>query len=195
MNDKATNGEVIVINLKLNGILLLLVIGLLVFLFLWGLLGLGYREAAANEFPLSNTALLSSNSMRKFYLTPSNYPSSQAVSICEEGYHFASLWELLDTTNLAYAQELGAVWQAGDLGSGPPSELPGWIRTGYESEADTGIPGRDNCNGWTTLDNGFDGTTAELRSDWTGTGGNYFHGWEVYVVDCSQEQGVWCVED
>ena len=195
MTDKETKGEVIVINLRLSGALLALLIGLLVIQFLWSFLGLGYREAAANEHPLSNTALLSLNSMRKFYITSADYSASQAVSICESGYHFASLWELLDTSNLAYAHDLGAVWQAGDLGSGPPSEMPGWIRTGYESESETGIPGRDNCSNWTTRDSDFDGTTAELRSNWTATGGNYFHGWEVFVVDCSQELGVWCVED
>ena len=195
MTDKETNGEVIVINLRLSGVLLALFLVLLVILFLWGLLGLGYREVAANDYPLSKAGLTSSNSMRKFYITSADYSASQALSICAEGYHFASLWELLDTSNLMYAHDLGVVWPAGDLGSGPPSEMAGWVRTGYESESDSGIPGRDNCSNWTTQDSSFGGTTAKLRSNWTAAAGYYFHGWEVFVVDCSQEQGVWCVED
>ena len=195
MTEKDTRSEMIVINLRLSGVLLALILGVLVILFLWGLLGLGYGEAAAVEDPLSNAAYTSSSSTRKFYITSADFSASQAIAICEDGYHFASLWELLDTSNLAYAHDLGAAWQAGDLGNGPPSEMPGWIRTGYESESESGIPGRDNCSNWTTQDSSFDGTTAKLRSNWTAAVGNYFHGWEVYVVDCGQEQGVWCVED
>lgn len=195
MVEKGNNGDVLEINVRLSSTLLAITLGILIFLFLWAALSLGYREAAAGTEPDQNEVPASLAITRKFYLTTDGHKASGAVLVCEQGYHFASMWELLDTSNLAYAGDTGAVWPGGDLGSGPPSEMPGWIRTGYESESDSGIPGRDNCKNWMSDNSSFSGTTAQLRSDWTTGTGHYLHGWEVTAVDCSQKRAVWCIED
>jgi hypothetical protein len=65
---------------------------------------------------------------RKFYLTQDGYDGSQALSACAQGYHMASLWEILDPSNLSYDTSLGAT--VADSGSGPPNGS-GWIRTGF----------------------------------------------------------------
>lgn len=195
MIEKDKSGEVFEINIRLTTLLLVVFIGLLVSVILWSIFGLGYREAAANAPTAQQSVSAGQDLSRKYYITSEEFISPQALSICEQGYHFASLWEVLDTSNLAYAHDLGAAYKSGDLGGGPPTGMLGWIRTGYESEGDSGIPGRDNCNSWSTQDFSYNGSAAKLRSNWTAAAGNYFHGWEVTALDCSQKQGVWCVED
>ena len=195
MIERDRSGEVFEINIRLTTLLLAVCFVLMAAFMLWAVLGLGYRKAAANTHDAERSIPASQNSSRKYYITSKEYASTQAISACGEGYYFASLWEVLDTSNLAYARDLGSAKQSSDQGAGPPTGVLGWIRTGYESEGDSGIPGRDNCNNWTTQINTFSGTAAKLRSNWTASAGNYFHGWEVTALVCNQEQGVWCVEE
>jgi hypothetical protein len=66
--------------------------------------------------------------LRKYYLTQTTHTGGQSLSACAEGYHMASLWEILDPSNLSYDTSLG--FTLADSGSGPPASSLGWIRTG-----------------------------------------------------------------
>ena len=70
---------------------------------------------------------------KKFYLTQSGANGSQALTACDGGYHMASIWEILDPSNLKYDTNRGRT--LGDSGSGPPSlgAGVGWIRTGEDA--------------------------------------------------------------
>ena len=131
-----------------------------------------------------------SDAMRRFYLAPAAANATQAVGACESGYHFASLWEILDTSSLVYNTALGIVPPGADMGSGPPAGLDGWVRTGYVSSSEN-TPGQGNCNSW-QLDVGF-GTTARLVSNWTAAGDIYV--WDAETASCGNDGFVWCVED
>ena len=127
-------------------------------------------------------------SMRSFYLAPAVSNATLAEGGCETGYHFASFWEILDTSNLVYNTTLG-LYQ-GDSGSGPPSNWEGWVRTGYSSNSGT-TPGQANCSAWGgTTGNG---TTGRLPSNWTA--GGEMHVWDAGTAACGSPAKVWCVED
>jgi hypothetical protein len=126
----------------------------------------------------------------QFYLTRGNYDGDEALMACAEGYHFASLWEIMDLSALRYNTDLGK--SRDDSGQGPPAQH-GWVRTGYAGNS-AGIAGRGNCNGWTSDLFADSGTYVFLPSDWTG-GEEDLMGWAVASAACSGIQPVWCVED
>jgi hypothetical protein len=106
----------------------------------------------------------------------------------------ASLWEIMDPSNMEYNTSLGATTV--DSGQGPPSwPFWGWVRTGYSSDNST-TPGRANCNGWTSTTG--KGTYAALTDAWT-SGLADIHVWDVDTGggtwDCSANFRVWCVAD
>jgi hypothetical protein len=79
--------------------------------------------------------LAASAGLRGYYLTESTYNGADAdgtdgngAGVCAEGYHFASLWEILDPSNLKYDTGLGMVRD--DSGQGPPTfpYFGGWLR-------------------------------------------------------------------
>lgn len=126
--------------------------------------------------------------MRRFYLAPAVANATLAEDGCETGYHFASFWEILDTSGLVYNTALGTFNT--DSGSGPPTNWEGWVRTGYSSNSGT-TPGQANCNSWgATTGNG---TTVSLPWDWT-TGGD-IHVWDAGIAACASPAKIWCVED
>ena len=126
--------------------------------------------------------------MRRFYLAPAVLNATFAEDGCEAGYHFASFWEILDTSNLVYNTALGIYF--GDSGSGPPTNWEGWVRTGYSSNNSIN-PGQANCNLWgTTTGNG---TTVSLPWDWIA--GGDIHVWDAGIAACANQANVWCVED
>ena len=126
--------------------------------------------------------------MRRFYLAPAVANATLAETGCEAGYHFASFWEILDTSNLVYNTTLGI--PATDSGSGPPTNWEGWVRTGYSSNNSTN-PGQANCNAWGTTTGS--GTTVSLPWDWTA--GGDIHVWDAGFAACGNPANVWCVED
>ena len=128
--------------------------------------------------------------MRRFYLAPAVLTANLAPGGCETGYHFASLWEILDTSNLVYNAALGVVPSGSDAGSGPPTGLEGWVRTGYGSSL-VNTPGQGNCGTW-QLATGF-GTTVKLVSNWTAAGD--IHVWDAGTWACGNAAYVWCVEN
>ena len=54
--------------------------------------------------------------MRRFYLAPAVSNATLAEGGCETGYHFASFWEILDTSNLVYNTTLGTLERGQWLG-------------------------------------------------------------------------------
>src|SRR4030095_14217317 len=77
--------------------------------------------------------------------------------------HMASLWEIDDLTNLRYNRDLGVTGDD-DSGSGPPTFMAGWIRTGSTSFSGS-VPGRANCNLWASSSGGA-GTNVFLPAFW-----------------------------
>ena len=131
-------------------------------------------------------------SPRRYYLTIAPKPGNQALTACATGYHMASLWEILDTTNLEYDATLGVT--LGDSGSGPPTNFYGWVRTGYIAGSST-TPGRGNCDGWTSASASDYGTFVLLPRDWTAAAG-LTAPWEVNYTSCDTGGiRVWCVAD
>lgn len=177
----------IIIDVNLTrGLTVILVVGLLV-LALLGYLVFGHEEAAASS---PKTTSQGSAGMRQFYLSSLNsYDGSNADTAFATGYHFASLWEILDPSNLKYNTVLG--FTRLDSGSGPPT-VAGWVRTGYWSNNSPNIAGQANCNTWTTTSDY--GTSAGLVSNWN-AGTEDMHVWEVFSPECSGTGRVWCVED
>jgi hypothetical protein len=170
------------------GLVILLTLAVLVVALL-GYLALGQREAAASARP---APLAAASGLRLYYLTTSGYNGANADTACASGYHMASLWEILDPSNLKYNTSLGQV--TADSGQGPPLwPFWGWVRTGYSSDNST-TPGRANCNAWSTTSG--KGTYAGLTDNWTG-GLQDIHVWNVDTAtwDCSAAFRVWCVAD
>jgi hypothetical protein len=190
MKDEKT--VVIDINLT-RGLAALLALALLMAAFV-GYLAWGQREAAASGL---QAPLASSAGLRGYYLTQSTYNGADAdgtdgngAGVCASGYHFASLWEILDPSNLKYNTTLGSTLQ--DSGQGPPSQSGGWVRTGYVSDY-SGVPGWTNCSAWTNGSTAQEGTWVMLSRDWTT--GQDIHVWEVNDDTCASDKKVWCVED
>jgi hypothetical protein len=185
--NKTVPEKTIVIDLNLSRELVVALSCILVVAALLAVLTLTRESAMASE---AQTAKAASTGMRQFYLTDQPHGAEEALTICAPGYHFASLWEIADTTNLKYNTGLG--WTAGDSGQGPPTDKVGWLRTGYT--AHTGVStGRANCSAWTSSDGSDNGTRAWLNSDWVA--GQDIGLWTVGSWACSGDWRVWCVED
>jgi hypothetical protein len=126
----------------------------------------------------------------QYYLTRISYQGDQALSACAPGFHMASLWELLDTSNLRYSTARGFTTQ--DSGHGPPL-MGGWVRTGSDGGS-TGAPGTSNCHAWTSSSSSDVGSYVYLPSDWT-AGYEDFLGWAMATAICSATRRVWCIGD
>jgi hypothetical protein len=176
----------LVLNLDLSRFLVVALLALAVIV-LAALLVRGPVPASASGEQLSATT----DPMRRFYLAPSVDTAPQAVGACGDGYHFASLWEILDTSNLVYDTARGIDLSGTDSGSGPPTDLEGWVRTGYKSSIEN-VPGQGNCASWQWGESGF-GTIARLVSNWTAAGDLYV--WDAETAPCGNAGYVWCVED
>ena len=191
MND----GKVIIrINLDTLPVRLLLM-GLLAVL-LAGLVGsvAWARDAASPAAGSRYGPLAQGVSGRQYYLTPdgTSYDGSEAPSACAEGYHMASIWELLDLSNLTYNTTLGYQHASSDQGDGPPTGRDGWVRTGSDASA-SGVAGQANCNGYTSGEETDKGTVAWLPPSWDSPGST-IGPWRVGAEYCDPAR-VWCVED
>jgi hypothetical protein len=114
------------------------------------------------------------------------------AGVCAEGYHFASLWEILDPSHLKYNTTLGVTHA--DSGQVPPAVTVGWIRTG-SGRSSSSTPGIGNCDGWDSSSDSDWGTLARLPRDWTA--GQDIHVWQVDTTTCNTAVlvRVWCVAD
>jgi hypothetical protein len=191
----------LVINITLTrGMVAALIAALLTVAFM-GYLALGQKQASASP-AVPEAPAASSGGLRNYYRTADAYTPTAAINACATGYHFASLWELLDPSNLEYAGEHpDASVIEDDMGEGPPTGgggLPrhGWVRTGHNDYA-IPVPGQANCNSWTSDSASHYGTTAGLTPDWLSatTYRADISVWDVGTLTCDTPYGVWCVED
>lgn len=156
---------------------------------------LGYLVGSQRDVAASGVESISlqSSAPAKFYLTSYTSPANQVLTACRSGYHTASLWEIIDPSNLEYISAYGGETTP-DAGSGPPSCYWGWVRTGYMSSV-ASTPGTGNCQVWTSTDSGDYGTHVRLPYNWTGTA-KWPAPWEAEAVTCNDTMTrVWCVED
>ena len=160
---------------------------------------LGYlvfaQESASASSQLAPT--VAATRMRQYYLTKDSFKGSKpsgsngsGAGVCANGYHFASLWEILDPSNLKYDTVLGDA--RFDSGKGPPSFTLGWVRTG-SSTNNFPNPGRANCSNW-GLESGF-GTVVSLTTNWTDSSNRDIFVWDAAFQSCGQNLQVWCMED
>lgn len=187
--------KLLVIDIKLTRGLVVALSCVLMLLVLLTCLTLAGDNASASG---TEAAQAASTSMRHFYLTKDTYEGNEptgsdgnGAGICATGYHFASMWELLDPSHLKYDTDLG--FTRVDSGQGPPSGAGGWVRTGNVS-SNSSTAGTGNCNNWTSNSVGEAGSKASFDYAWD-TPGN-FPGWDIYGDLCgSAIARVWCVED
>jgi len=128
---------------------------------------------------------------RQYYLTDASYATNEALTACAGGFHFANLYEILDVSNLKYANSLRDALTRADSGSGPPTFAVGWVRTGWVSDLDPG-PGDANCLTWRLATPEGSGSVAWLSKNWGGYDGV---GWVVYYHHCGAVNHVWCIQD
>ena len=192
--DHVLKKAVLVININLTKQLAtLLTVGILLAAFT-GYLVMSQRPVTASD---QQNSLASSIGMRQFYLTKNIYKGAEATGtdgngagVCAVGYHFASMWELLDPSSLIYNTFLGRTYA--DSGQGPPSGQWGWVRTGYDSSS-TDTVGTGNCDSWTSTAGIRAAPQAKLDYSWDTPG--TFPGWDIENTYCDLNKFVWCVED
>jgi len=194
--------KVLTIDLRINRRVTLIMIAVMITTAVLGYFVLQYQQANAS----TSQAVSSVSGLRKFYLTKSFYQGDTAdgsdgngAGVCAAGYHFASLWEIQDTTRLEYNSVLGVSWEEAmgfpsDAGKGPPSDLVGWIRTGFYSNGSSGTWGYDNCSVWTSKSSSDEGAVVYLQAQWSNAGNTF--GWSGSNWDCDVVNArVWCVEN
>jgi hypothetical protein len=130
---------------------------------------------------------------RTFYVTKDGYTGSEALSACAKGYHMASIFEILNVSNLRYIKDKGFGFISQDSGEGPPAEVAGWVRTGG-SKSGAGSAGTGNCEAWTSDSTGDVGTAAGLPSQWEAPA-VAISPWIAVPINCSSPTQVWCVQD
>jgi hypothetical protein len=128
---------------------------------------------------------------KKYFLTVDSFQANEARGACGKGYHMASLWEILDPTDLRYDAKRGQTQS--DAGSGPPAGEIGWIRTGSSSNS-AGGPGSGNCNSWSSFMAMEFGSTAALSVDWDGAG-VAADPWTTSTSSCVAVLPVWCKQN
>jgi hypothetical protein len=177
-----------------SGLVALLALALLAAAFV-GYLAWGQGQVAASgpQAPLDHARvrpLAASTGMRGYYLTATGHGGAGALTACADGYHFASLWEIMDPSHLKYDTTLGDTND--DSGQGPYTARWGWVRTGYDNSTSS-TAGQGNCDGWISSDDSEQGTGAYLPANWTA--GQDIHVWRVGPMSCDTKASVWCVAD
>mgnify|MGYP001826760221 CR=1 FL=1 len=116
-------------------------------------------------------------------ITHQSYYLAQEVSvpfnpetICTDGYHMASMYELLHTAGMVYNFLEGIT--VDDSGYGPPSAY-GWVRSGLNTDIN------ENCSLWTDTD-GWSWVARPDHHEPTG--------WSVIISTCDSNK-LWCISD
>ena len=156
---------------------------------LWGQMQVaaGMQVSQPSSSPQTARAA-ATGGVRQYYQTWSMFDGNEAIGACAAGYHMASVWELIDTSNLLYNTVLGRTQP--DSGDGPPSGWEGWVRTGYEI-SNTGPAGQANCDGWSSDSSGDSGTSIYLTYDWEAD--QDLSTWITGTWSCNTTMPVWCV--
>jgi len=134
---------------------------------------------------------------RRFYATFTPVHANQALSACAAGFHMASLWELRSPSPLSYDNERAGNL-SGDLGTGPPSNYVGWVRTGLPGSATDSRPGIANCANWTSGNSTDFGTAVRLDNTWVPSppaAPLSTWPWVPVALQCTVSVSVWCIED
>ena len=174
-----------------RGLVAVLVAALLAVAFV-GYLALGQRKASASPATAPKISAAALSGVRKYYMTRENHLGASADTACTAGYHMASLWEILDISNLEYDVGLGEAND--DSGQGPAAGYLGWVRTGHGNSI-TGSAGQGNCDGWGSSSSDAYGTAVGLTMDWT-QAPDIGAAWAVSTETCDTGGiSVWCVED
>ncbi|MDJ0785923.1 MAG: hypothetical protein QNK05_03905 [Myxococcota bacterium] len=134
---------------------------------------LGGRASAGNQ---CSDGSCSPRGLRRYYLKAGAITAAQAGTVCDPGFHVASVYELADPSGLYYDPFRG--FQQGEV-PGPPVDEAGWAHTGPA-----------NCSSFTS-DVGV-GTPIRLETD---PAEQDVGPWNVGGALCATDQGVWCVED
>ena len=167
----------------------------------------GEIESTADGFrfpdgTLQATAAIA-ESGRRFYLSQDHVMGDATVDACAAGFHFASIWEILDPSNLVYDTTLGATFPT-DSGSGPPTARQGWVRTGDEprpTDIEVGLAGCALTAGgdpWTTASMNITGTLVRLVDpvlDVWNSPATHISPWVGDTASCDTSNPVWCIED
>jgi hypothetical protein len=133
-----------------------------------------------------------------YYLTPDEYLGDEVPYACAHGYHFASIWEIRDTSNVKYDLHRGLT--TADSGFGPPTHAEGWLRVGWNGP---------NCAQWTSsvpdpepgAELGPSGLLVPEEFAWPPgpppppPQPPSFDGWEFNPHPCWIPNHVWCVSD
>ncbi|MDJ0788545.1 MAG: hypothetical protein QNK05_17195 [Myxococcota bacterium] len=126
---------------------------------------------------------------RRFYLTPSEHTGQTAPFACTNGFHMASLPELLASDSLSYDTGLGVSGE--DTGSGTPRgfSFAGWARSGVDTSSLA-------CDAFTS--NSGQGPLVYLSVEETVEIPGLMQiepVWTFIDGTCSNPSKVWCVED
>ncbi len=130
--------------------------------------------------------------VRHFYATKSNYSTNHTLTACASGYRMASLWEILDVSNLIYDYTLSAAATKADDGHGPPSYWNGWVRTGYDN-SNSSTTGTGNCKNWSSVSASDHGVSVRLSRTWETAPGD-IGVWDATSFTCNYDGPVWCVK-
>jgi len=129
------------------------------------------------------------DSRRWFYKTSDfAYDGANALTACDSGFHMASIWEIVDASNLRY--DTGRGQTKDDSGHGPPQGSNGWVRTGQDAYTGN-ILGTSNCGAWTSSSPSHYGTVAYLADDWPAAQRH----WIGITLNCGTTTSVWCIQD
>jgi len=154
--------------------------------------------SAATGGNLCDDGRCTRSGQRLFYLSQNSADGASATYACHPGFHLASVWELLDPSNLVYDKTLGVT--VANAGSGPPADntgtpgpTDGWIRDGLTSSS-------GNCSAWSSGSSNENGTLAAFyRNGVFGFpdvgNGSEASAWGLRGAACNVPQNVWCVED
>jgi hypothetical protein len=135
-----------------------------------------------------------SDGRKRWYLTANTMGGNAPLTACAAGFEMASLWQISDPSTLVYDTTRGATRT--DAGSGPPTGLTGWIRTGYASSSGTITEGQDNCSAWSSVLSSY-GTVVVLPTDWNPASPNTSAKgtpWVALFQPCDNSARTWCVE-
>jgi hypothetical protein len=165
----------------------------LLFSLLFSLLLVG--SVGASEVPLlvqkEPTAVLAAGGGRHFYLTDADFATVDSLTACASGYHMASLWEILDVSNLVYDHDHPDAHVKDDSGQGPPSFWYGRVRTGQDASS-SATAGSGNCNNWTSTSSADTGVFVRLSREWETAPGD-IGPWDATSFACHVVGPVWCV--
>lgn len=135
---------------------------------------------------------------RRFYISLApgglGVNGSGPTTACAQGFHFASIDEILNLSQLAYDASQPFADALADMGAGAPHGHFAWVRTGGGS-LNSGSPGLGNCFVWASASGAdFGASVALIQGNWNGAAVNispYFASQQT----CNLGLGTWCVEN